>query len=319
MTHENEQDYEESMFNERLGQHALIDQEAIQRLVSPVALGSNVLEIGVGTGNITRALATRANFVYGIEIDRKYQANATELTAALPNVSVEFADALRVDVNAIMAKDPGEWQLVSNVPFHISEPLLKRTISVPFSDLTLLLGEQLALAILAKSRSDTVTRLGVLAQAFYTVEDLGVVPKTSFYPAPRTDGHIIHLTPLEEARQRGGVLAVLRRLFETEGRNQTIRRVLKEVSGKALDEARPGTKTERNRFSRRDVRRGLQEFVTGFNHGSTDIYRGTHTRYTAHAADLPLPNTILDAPFSHLSNAELRQLLEALHERYSGN
>lgn len=48
---------------ENLGQHFPIDTIVIQSIVTGVRWGANVVEIGAGTGHITRVLAQRVSIV----------------------------------------------------------------------------------------------------------------------------------------------------------------------------------------------------------------------------------------------------------------
>ena len=66
------QEYEIHL-SERIGQHMLVDEEALDIFTEQIVYGANVLEVGSGTGNITERAAARANKVIGIEIDRRFQ------------------------------------------------------------------------------------------------------------------------------------------------------------------------------------------------------------------------------------------------------
>ena len=117
----------EVYLSENLGQHILIDEEALELIGRQVISGGNVLEIGSGPGNLTAKLTERANRVVGIEIDRQFAPVLEDLQASSPNLEVIYGDALRVNFQQIVESERDEeWQVVSNLPFHISEPFSKK-------------------------------------------------------------------------------------------------------------------------------------------------------------------------------------------------
>ena len=132
--------------SERLGQHILVDEDVLNIFANQVDLGSNVLEIGSGPGNFTEKIAGRANRIVGIEIDRKFQPFLDEIQSVCSNVKIIYKDAMTVDFKKIVKGDflREEWQIASNLPFHISEPFLTKIADLPIKDAFLIVGDQLA-------------------------------------------------------------------------------------------------------------------------------------------------------------------------------
>ncbi|MBU0570364.1 methyltransferase domain-containing protein [Patescibacteria group bacterium] len=138
---------QENIFlTERLGQHMLIDGRILDMVVNQVSEGSNVLEVGSGPGNLTKRIASRAKKVVGIEIDPKFQPLLNEIESAHPNVEIVYGDVLSVNFGKIIKSRSEEtvWQIVSNLPFHISEPFLSQIADLPIENAILIVGEQLA-------------------------------------------------------------------------------------------------------------------------------------------------------------------------------
>ena len=107
--------------NENLGQHLLVNQEALGFIAGQVITGANVVEIGTGPGNLTANLAQRANKVIGIELDRKFEEVLADVTAENKNVEIVFSDVLKFDFDRVVGKGIfREWQIVGNIPYHIS-------------------------------------------------------------------------------------------------------------------------------------------------------------------------------------------------------
>jgi 16S rRNA (adenine1518-N6/adenine1519-N6)-dimethyltransferase len=105
-----------------LGQHFLSDPNIVRRIVrlSEVDESSNVLEIGAGTGTLTRGLAGTGARVVAFEIDYKLAPLLEESVGDLDNVEVRMEDAASLDPGELV----GEWTVVANLPYHVGTPLL---------------------------------------------------------------------------------------------------------------------------------------------------------------------------------------------------
>ena len=105
-----------------LGQHFLSDPNIVRRIVrlSEVDESSNVLEIGAGTGTLTRGLADTGARVIAYEVDQKLAPLLAESVGDLDNVEVRMEDAASLDP----AELTGEWTVVANLPYHVGTPLL---------------------------------------------------------------------------------------------------------------------------------------------------------------------------------------------------
>ena len=70
--------------------------------------GTQVVEVGAGTGTLTRALAAAGASVVAYEIDSGLKPVLEEVTAGL-DVDLRFADVMKVDLGKDLA--PGEWSM----------------------------------------------------------------------------------------------------------------------------------------------------------------------------------------------------------------
>jgi len=107
----------------RLGQHFLADPNLVERIVREAAVGpgDRVVEIGAGTGTLSKALAATGARVVAYEIDEGLRPLLEE-SLAESTVEVRFADALTVDLSTELGD--GEWILVANLPYNVGTPLL---------------------------------------------------------------------------------------------------------------------------------------------------------------------------------------------------
>jgi len=97
----------------------------VHRIVrlADVGTGDAVLEIGAGTGTLTRALHETGATVLAYEIDAGLAPILDESLAGLERVEVRYADATDVDFAGHLARD-SSWTLVANLPYHVGTPLL---------------------------------------------------------------------------------------------------------------------------------------------------------------------------------------------------
>jgi 16S rRNA (adenine1518-N6/adenine1519-N6)-dimethyltransferase len=317
--------------NENLGQHFLINQDAIDLLGNSVTPGNKVIEIGAGIGQLTEALAKRASSVVSIEIDRRYEDALNEIIAENPNVSVIFGDALATRFEDFFPKnrrdthDQTEVQIVASLPYHITEPFLHKLIGLPIESVTLVVGQRLATAIQAKSEaSPEFGQLTLLSQTFFDTEVLTTLDRDNFYPAPRTESAIVRFIPKEDTEFRANKRNyLLRRLFLTAKRSPLIKNALKEglIDFSQISQIGMSSKQEHHHRMRLLVKQDLRQAAIEYNSGSLDLERpvkpmehGILTQNQARdlIAAMGIPQSVLDKPFEQLDNKDLATLSKAL-------
>jgi len=184
------------MPRKRFGQNFLQDTNMIHAIVRVMNLSpkDNVIEIGPGMGALTRPLLARLNHLTVVEIDRDLQAVLQAFPEALEGrLTVMGQDVLKIDWTQF---DPG-FRVVGNLPYNISTPLLIALLShaARIQDMYFMLQKEVALRLSAAPGSKTYGRLSVMAQMFCKVSYVLDVPPEVFYPKPKVDSAIVHLTP----------------------------------------------------------------------------------------------------------------------------
>lgn len=313
--------------NEKIGQHFLVNQEAIDLLAQTINPGSSVIEVGCGVGHVTERLVQKATKVYGIEIDRRYRPLLDKLTDRFSNLSIIYRDALAVDFERLWREDRQEdRQVVASLPYHITEPFMQKIAPLRLASLALVVGRRYADSIAASVNSGYFGRLSILTSTFFDVEALATIRRDCFFPVPRTGSAMVMLTPKEEHEFRSNRCDfLLRRLFVTAKRSPLVKNALKEgliefvqVSGMDIL-----PKKERHRKVRRTVKVDLRRMIDDYNHFGEaqpevseprEAEEGYLTQNQARAiiAKMGITDSILDKPFALLNNSELRMLYEAL-------
>ncbi len=175
----------------RLGQNFLVDPNIIRKIVDLAAVGpsDHVLEVGAGTGTLTRALAATGANVLAYEIDTRLGPVLDEVLAGLGNVEVRFSDA------AGFAVTGGPWTVVANLPYYLSTTLVLdwlQTGSQP-GRLVVMVQREVADRLTAGPGSRVYGIPSVIAGLYATANIAFRVPPTVFYPRPEVESAVVDI------------------------------------------------------------------------------------------------------------------------------
>ena len=191
----------------QFGQHWLKSEKALHSIVAAAQLEQTdrVLEIGPGTGILTRQLLPLAATVVGVEIDRDLCAVLAPKLAKQENFLLLQADFLTIDLDELLAPAPlfqHPNKVVANIPYNITGPIIEKllgTISAPnprpFAAIVLLVQKEVALRICANPKSTHFGALSVRVQYLADADFICDVPAKAFQPAPKVDSAVIRLRP----------------------------------------------------------------------------------------------------------------------------
>lgn len=189
----------------KFGQHFLNDRNIIKKIVEAagVAEGDLVLEIGPGTGVLTRELLDRGARVVAVEVDRDLISLLDERFAD-DDFTLIQADALKMSYTALSQEYGGRFKLVANLPYYISGPLLSRLLTerAAFSIMVLMFQKEVAVRIAAGPGSRDYGNLSVLSQAFTDVKREFDVAAHLFSPKPKVDSSVVSFRVLDEPKIR---------------------------------------------------------------------------------------------------------------------
>jgi 16S rRNA (adenine1518-N6/adenine1519-N6)-dimethyltransferase len=200
----------------KLGQNFLVSPTAPRAIVD--ALGdlsqATVLEIGPGKGALTRLLAARAKQVIAVELDRA-------LAASLQGTSVEVIceDILEVDLTQLAAQRGVRLQVIGNLPYYISSPIMMHLFahSGVIDRAVLMAQREVAERIVAPPGSREYGLLSATTQMYAAVEQLFTLPPEAFAPPPEVYSTVIRLTMHPRFEELGveaaGFLRFLRQIF----------------------------------------------------------------------------------------------------------
>ena len=194
------------MAKKALGQNFLLDQNVTDKIIRsslaargiPDFSGEDVFEIGPGPGGLTRAvLKTNPHSLTVIEMDERCIEIMQELrTVCGTTLQIVNGDALEFDFGL---KTERPKSIVSNLPYHISVPLLLGFLRQMrnFNSLTLMFQKEVAERISAEPNNKNYGRLSVISQLVCKVKPLFNLNPNCFVPAPKIWSSVLLFLPQE--------------------------------------------------------------------------------------------------------------------------
>lgn len=144
---------------------------------------------------LTRTLS-QAHRVTAVEVDHRMQAVLAETA---PQAELVLADALLVDLSGLLAALPQPRALVSNMPYHITGPLLKKfhAAASQYSLAVLMMQSEVAHKLIAPAGDSERGAVSVVLQSRFRIRKLCDAPAGAFLPPPKVDSCVLELTVTE--------------------------------------------------------------------------------------------------------------------------
>ncbi len=161
--------------------HALLNEKRVDE----------IWEIGPGLGALTRPLVSATQSSIKIfELDRKI---APYLRTEFPTVNVIEGDFLRTQLREI-SPNIHRIGIVANLPYHISSPVFFKILNEPRIETAVLtFQKEFAERLIARPRTKAYGALSVMAQSFFEIHSLGLLPPSIFYPKPEVSSEALIL------------------------------------------------------------------------------------------------------------------------------
>lgn len=186
----------------RLGQHFLIDEMVLERVVSAADITSQdvVMEIGPGLGILTKELAKRAAKVIAVELDTQLVAVLKRTLSPFENVIIVHADILQVTPSQLMESHlrRGNYKVVANLPYYITSPVLRHFLEASLKPelMVIMVQKEVGEAIVASSGK--MSLLSISVQFYAKPSIVTYVSAQSFYPPPKVESVVLRLDLLPE-------------------------------------------------------------------------------------------------------------------------
>ena len=200
----------------RFGQHWLKSEKVLDKIIlaAEIDKGSlaedevvseRILEIGAGTGILTRRLLEVSSAVISIEIDRNLCKKLLSKFGDFDNFLLLQGDFITLNIAELLEQFPpfqNPNKIVANIPYNITGLILEKifgTIERPavnnYESVVLLIQKEVGDRLVAKPGTKAYSGLSVRMQYLAHCELVCDVPSKAFYPPPKVDSVVVKLRP----------------------------------------------------------------------------------------------------------------------------
>ena len=235
----------------KLGQHFLKNEEISKQIVISHINRNNILEIGPGSGALTKYLINESNNFYVVEIDNDF---VNLLKKDFKNLNIIKEDVLKLNFNNLF---DDKFSIISNLPYNISSQVFFKILDNKdfICEFSFLIQKEVAQRICSKSGNKTYGILSVLLQTYYNLEYLFEVSPDEFNPPPKVYSAVIR--GVRNTRDDIGIpFKLFKNIIKTgfQNRRKTLRNSLKSLN-------LPKTFTSNSIFSKRAEQLDVEDFI----------------------------------------------------------
>ena len=188
---------EKHIFKKKFGQNFLNDKSILEKISNSINPSENdlIIEIGPGSGNLTKFLQKHHGYLLCYEIDQSLKERLELLSN--DKTTILYKDFLETNIEEDIKNIPYEnIYVVANIPYYITTPIIEKiTLSnINPKSLTLMMQKEVGERLTSKPKSKDYGYITVLLNYFYNIELLFKVSKNSFYPVPNVDSVVVKFT-----------------------------------------------------------------------------------------------------------------------------
>ncbi|SIN85996.1 23S ribosomal RNA methyltransferase Erm [Agromyces cerinus] len=218
-----------------LGQNFLVDRRVVERFASlTAATRGPIIELGAGSGAITRELAALGRPLTALEIDGRRADSLRREFEDHSHVTIVEADALA------WRYPSAQHTIVGNVPFHLTTAIMRSLLARGgWTDAILLTQWEAARRRCGVGGSSLLTAQW---DPWFTFRLHERVPARAFKPAPSVDGGVFTIErrsePLVPTAERAAYQAFVAEVYRGKGRGlaQILRRTSRPVRAERVAE-----------------------------------------------------------------------------------
>ena len=187
-----------------MSQNFLADPDVLQSILDLAAPqpGRRILEVGPGLGILTGGLLAGGASVTAVELDRRLADRLSRVQeGAIASGALELVQGDILDQNIAALMTP-PFEVVANVPYHITSPILHRFLGAPPRPSRLVLMVQREVAERISAPPGEMSYLSVFVQFHSAVRVAFPVPREAFEPAPEVESAVVEIEPFDPLGER---------------------------------------------------------------------------------------------------------------------
>ena len=181
-----------------LGQNFLYDEELLETLVQStgVTKADSVLEIGPGSGMLTKHLCPHAQKVLAVEVDHDIIPFLKVNTAAFSNLEIVEGDIRKQNLRELCGPLGENFLVIANIPYNITTPIFEALweSGLPIRQISVMIQKEVAEKLMAAPSTASYGLMSVKCQYYCTPRLECIVPAEKFTPPPKVDSAFVHLT-----------------------------------------------------------------------------------------------------------------------------
>lgn len=190
-------------YKKSLGQNFLKDNNVIDKIVSAINYEDNnlVIEIGPGSGAMTKELLKRVDFAILYEIDTRLEKILFKELSDYVNYELIFDDFLKRNIGNDLSKyNYDNLYIVANLPYYITTPIINKIVSdkIPVKEMVIMIQKEVADRLSSKPGSRDYGQITVFLNYFFEIEKVLTVSKNCFVPKPKVDSAVIKMKRREQ-------------------------------------------------------------------------------------------------------------------------
>ncbi len=195
-------------FTKSLGQNFLIDDNIVDKIVAGAGIGpgDKIIEVGPGIGTLTREMASRAEALMAVEIDKNLIPILADTLGDYDNVKIVNEDIIKADIRGLIDENlgGGPVKLVANLPYYITTPIIMRFLeeNINVTDIVVMVQKEVAERMNAQPGGKDFGALSVAVQYYCDTEIVAKVPRHLFVPQPNVDSIVIALRVRPERKYK---------------------------------------------------------------------------------------------------------------------
>jgi 16S rRNA (adenine1518-N6/adenine1519-N6)-dimethyltransferase len=179
----------------RFGQNYLVDKNIQNKIVETINPEENdvIIEIGPGTGALTRLLSGKSKKLIAIEIDKRV---SEELKSEFPAVELITGDFLDINLEKIFSENESKLRVVGNIPYNLTSSIIFKLINSNkfIDDAILMVQYEVAKRMTAKSGSKDYGILTLLLSYFTKTELCFRISPNVFFPKPKVSSALVRIS-----------------------------------------------------------------------------------------------------------------------------